>query len=162
MEKHEAQQFLNRLADCADSIRGQRSVIEYVIERGQQPKYLQGGTSTMWLLVNPVPGADGIYHWTKVSPSVPESRDVVTNRMRRGYLPVGILDVETRCADVFVDVVPKAYREDFIKFASLEIQSTYNHLLDGSATALSIQSLTVYSPRRRNGDNQPTPRDRDE
>jgi hypothetical protein len=125
MELKEELRIFDRLAECAGSIRGQRSLIEHVIQHGEQPEYLRRGTSTMWVLASPVPSADGVVNWTTVSPTVPEFRDVVTNRIRRGYLPLGMLDVRTPCAEVFAGAVPEAHRKDFIKFAKAQIQLVY-------------------------------------
>jgi hypothetical protein len=125
MTVQKATQFLKRLAECVGRMRGQPSVVEYVVRLSQRPEYLKGGISTRWLLANPVPDSGGVIRWTAVSPSIPEFRDVVSDRLRRGYLPLGIIDVEAPFADVYVDVVPEPYRNDFVQFAKMQLQLTY-------------------------------------
>ena len=125
MTVQEATQGLKRLAECAGKMRTEPGAIDYVVRLGQRPEYMKGGISTRWLLANPVPDSGGVIRWTTVSPSIPEFRDVVSDRLRRGYLPLGIIDMKAPSADVYVGVVPEAYRNDFATFAKVKIQLTF-------------------------------------
>jgi hypothetical protein len=109
---------LKRLEECAIGMHGRRAAtIERVIEIGLRPEHLERGKSTMWVLANPVPGGGSTLRWTAISPSDEGFREVVSDRMRRGYLPIGILDVGTRSGEAYIDLVPESYREDYEKFA---------------------------------------------
>jgi hypothetical protein len=138
--------LFNRMAECAALTRGSRKLIEYVIAQGQQPTYLTRGASISLLLVNPVP-CNGVVEWTIVSPCRPEFRDVVTNRVRRGFLPIGFLDTNTPAADVFGDIVPPAYRADFLTFAKTEFELIYATIrgnVSGEESWLNREPVVVY------------------
>jgi len=129
MTVQEATQKLKRLAECAGKMRTEPGAIDYVVRLGQRPEYLKGGISTRWLLANPAPDGGGVIRWTTVSPSIPEFRDVVSDRLRRGYLPLGIIDMKVSSADVYIDVVPEAYRNDFATFAKVQLQLTFQAMI---------------------------------
>jgi hypothetical protein len=116
---------LARLWEYSDSIRGQNNVIEYVLARGEQVKSSELGSTTMFVLARPPLGVFGMVHWEAVWAWMPHFQDSVVHRIRCGYLPLGKMETNTGLCEVFVDLVPEAYRQDILNFAGDQFQKVY-------------------------------------
>ncbi len=119
------QRQIARLRKCSDSIRDQHNVIEYVLARGEQVKSSELGSVTMFVLAKPPLGEDGRVDWEAVWAWMPHFQDAVTNCIRYGYLPLGMIDTNTGLCEVFVDLAPEAYRQDILLFAGTQFQIIY-------------------------------------
>jgi hypothetical protein len=125
MTEQEMKDLCNRLSPCARTNVGKRALIERTIARSQ--KWHQNHRQTILVLVNPVAHDGDIIDWTWASPSAPAFRETVTNRIHRGYLPIGLLDGTVLSA--MADSVPAEYQKDFLDFANIEAEIIYrtNH-----------------------------------
>jgi hypothetical protein len=64
---------------------------------------------------------------------MPHFQDYVANRIRNGYLPLGTVNIHSGLREVFVAMVPEAYRQDIVRFANSEFQ----YICDALAVMLS-------------------------
>ena len=114
-----------RLEPCATEIKGQRALIERTINRAVS--WHKTHQQTVLILVCPIAHDGDILDWTWSSPSHEHFRDVVTNRIRRGFLPIGMMDntVSGPVLAAMADSVSVGYREDFIEFAKIEADIIY-------------------------------------
>src|ERR1035437_6614628 len=121
MTEQEMKDLCSRLAPCARTNVGKRALIERTIARSR--KWHQTQSQTILVLVNPIAHDGDIIDWTWASPSAPAFRETVTNRIHRGFLPIGLLDETVLSA--IADCVPAEYRKDFLTFAKIEAEIIY-------------------------------------
>jgi hypothetical protein len=126
-------QHVERLVEYANSIRERSEVVEYVLARFELLKSSKSGSATVLVVANPLAGEDGGVDSEVVSAWMPHFQEYVAHRIRHGYLPLGIINIDTGLPEVFVAMVPEAYRHDIVRFANSEFQ----YICDALAVMLS-------------------------
>jgi hypothetical protein len=126
-------QHVERLVEYSNSIRDQSEVIDYVLARIELLNSSKYGSATVLVLANPLAGEDGGVDSEVVLAWMPHFQDYVAHRIRNGYLPLGIINIDTGLREVFVAMVPEAYRQDIVRFANSEFQ----YICDALAVKLS-------------------------
>ena len=126
-------QHVERLVECANSIRDQSEVINYVLARIELLKSSKYGSATGLVLANPLAGEDGGVDSEVVWAWMPHLQDYLAHRIRNGYLPLGTINLHLGLPEVFVAMVPEAYRHDIVRFANSEFQ----YICDALAVKLS-------------------------
>jgi hypothetical protein len=106
-----------RLEPASQTNVGKRALIERTITRSAA--WIQKHPHSLLLLACPVTEHGDQIAWTKIGPEQPEFRDVVTNRIRRGYLPLGLLS-PPGTMNIMGDSVPPEYRADWVDFVKKE------------------------------------------
>lgn len=129
------------IATVTSKMKDQAQLIDRTISRVRKKPEYKG---CMLVLVDPVTKPpDDYVEWTVVSPHRDELREVVTDRIQRGYLPIGVLDPNGPKLDVFVDTVPSPYRRDFMQFAQIEAQLVYRTMTGRLSQELGTMSYGV-------------------
>jgi len=118
----ELKQYVDRLVEYSNSIRDQSEVVDYVLARMELRKNSNCGSATGLVLANPLSRENGGVDSELVWACMPHLQDYVANRIRNGFLPLGIIDFNTGISEVFFAMIPETYLPDVVRFANFELQ----------------------------------------
>jgi hypothetical protein len=120
---------LSQLASTATDPNEQLHRIALVNKLAQESEYQKAGLDVGFVLLNVTPDTDQVLRWTYASPARPEFGAVVADRINKGYLPLGALNVATNRYTAFTDVVHKPFRRALQTIAELQMPVIFLTLL---------------------------------